>query len=140
MSDTARQFIERLGLEPHPEGGYFKETFRHRASDGGRGAGTAIYFLLERGQKSHWHQVDAAEIWHFYAGAPLVLRTSPEPGYVVERVLGLDLNEGQFPQLIVEPGQWQAAESTGDFTLVGCTVSPAFEFEHFVLAEPGFVP
>jgi predicted cupin superfamily sugar epimerase len=138
--NTAQKIIETLDLKPHPEGGYFKETFRHAGADGTRGAGTAIYFLLERGQKSHWHQIDAAEIWHFYAGDPLLLKTSPEPGYIVERTLGPDLSKGQLPQLIVQPGQWQAAESTGDFTLVGCTVSPAFEFAHFVLAEPGFVP
>lgn len=137
---TSREIIERLGLVPHPEGGYFRETHRHLGEGGGRGAGTAIYFLLERGQRSHWHRVDAAEIWHFYAGAPLLLRTSSEPGRIVERTLGPNLSAGELPQLIVEPDAWQAAESTGDYTLVGCTVSPAFEFDKFVLAPPGFEP
>jgi predicted cupin superfamily sugar epimerase len=137
---TKEEIIEKLQLLPHPEGGYFRETYRDEGDGSARGAGTCIYFLLGAGQKSHWHKVDAAEMWHFYAGAPLLLRTSEAPGKVVERVLGADLKEGQLPQLLVPPHVWQAAESTGEYTLVGCTVSPAFEFEHFELAPPGFEP
>lgn len=137
---TAEEIISMLGLAPHPEGGYFRETYRHQGTGSERGAGTCIYFLLCRGQSSHWHRVDAAEMWHFYAGDPLILRTSNQPGQVEERVLGSDLFRGHAPQLLVEPGAWQAAETSGEYTLVGCTVTPAFEFEHFELAPPGFEP
>ncbi|HSC87938.1 MAG TPA: cupin domain-containing protein [Polyangiaceae bacterium] len=135
------RIIAELGLVPHPEGGYYAETWRHQPSDGGRGAGTAIYFLLTAGQRSHWHRVDAAETWHFYAGAPLELLTAPQAeGPTLRRVLGADLASGERPQWIVEPGHWQAARSLGEFTLVGCTVSPAFEFAHFELAPPDWAP
>lgn len=137
---TAEQIIQTLGLKPHPEGGYYLETFRHLGTAGERGAGTAIYFLLRKNERSHWHRVDSAEIWHFYAGAPLSLSTSAAANEVVTRVLGLDLSLGHRPQLTVEPGEWQSACSLGDWTLVGCTVSPAFEFEKFELAPAGFVP
>ena len=137
---SAEQVIELLGLEPHPEGGFFRETFRHVAEDGGRGAGTSIYFLLRAGERSHWHRVDAAEIWHFYAGAPLELSTSDTPGKTETRILGPELVSGERPQLTVEPNEWQSARSLGPWTLVGCTVSPAFEFEKFELAPPGFEP
>lgn len=137
---TAEEIISLLSLAPHPEGGYFRETYRHQGEASERGAGTCIYFLLCRGQSSHWHRVDAAEIWHFYAGDPLILRTSSAPGQVEERVLGPDLFRGHSPQLLVEPGAWQAAETSGEYTLVGCTVSPAFDFKHFELAPPGFKP
>lgn len=132
--------IEALNLAPHPEGGHFRETFRHAAEDGGRGAGTAIYFLLRKGERSHYHRVDAAEVWHFYCGDPLELSTSRARGEVMKRILGPSIEKGELPQLIVDPGQWQAARTLGEYTLVGCTVSPAFEFEKFELAPPDFEP
>ena len=134
---TAEDIIETLGLRPHPEGGWFTETWRDDAD--GRAKGTAIYFLLTHEKTSHWHTVDAAEIWHYYAGAPLNLFMSEtDAGPVKTTVLGPDLINGQRPQAIVPPHWWQAAETTGDWTLVGCTVSPGFEFEGFHLAEAGF--
>ena len=136
----ADEVIRRLGLQPHPEGGHYRETWRDRPPGGGRGAGTAILFLLRRGEESHWHRVDATEIWHFHDGAPLVLSGSPDGHGVSVRVLGCDLAAGQLPQLIVPTGTWQAARSLGDWTLVGCTVSPAFEFAGFELAPPGWRP
>ena len=136
----ADAIIAHLGLEPHPEGGHYRETWRHPSADGERSAGTAIYFLLRAGECSHWHRVDAAEIWHFYAGAPLELEIAVE-GSGTERVLlGPELSAGQRPQAIVPANAWQAARSTGDFTLVGCTVSPGFEFAGFELAPPGWLP
>ena len=136
---TADQIIAQLGLQPHPEGGHFRETWRAEAADGTRAAGTAIYFLLKGGEPNHWHRVDAAEIWHFYAGSPLELSISAtETGPVTQLQLGPDLSAGQRPQQIVPPGFWQKARATGDFTLVGCTVSPGFEFDRFELAPPGF--
>jgi predicted cupin superfamily sugar epimerase len=136
---TADEIIAVLGLEPHPEGGHFRETWRAEAADGARAAGTCIYFLLRGGEPNRWHKVDAAEIWHFYAGDPLRLRISEnDDGPACAALLGPDLTAGQRPQMIVPPGAWQRAECTGDYTLVGCTVSPGFEFDRFVLAEPGF--
>ena len=141
MSLTAAEIIRTLGLQPHPEGGHFRETWRDPGHDGSaRGAGTAIYFLLQAGERSHWHRVDAAEIWHFHAGSPLILRQSADGAAQTEALLGPDLASGHRPQLIVPPGYWQAAESTGAWTLVGCTVSPAFQFERFELAPPGWQP
>ena len=134
---TADEIIAALDLSPHPEGGFFHETWR--APNAGRAHGTAIYFLLRGEDSNQWHKVDAAEIWHFYAGAPLVLSISEsEAGPARDTVLGPDLTDGQRPQVIVPPGAWQMALSTGDYTLVGCTVSPGFEFEHFTLAPDGF--
>ncbi|NIY72844.1 cupin domain-containing protein [Marivivens donghaensis] len=134
---TASDIIRKLDLKPHPEGGHYRQTW---IADGdGRPAGTCIYFLLAAGERSHWHKVDAAEIWHYYAGAPLLLRTSgTDEGPAITRRLGPDVMAGDAPQLIVAPHEWQAAESTGDWTLVGCTVSPAFRFAGFVLAPDGF--
>ncbi len=132
------EIIALLGLEPHPEGGRFAETWR-AATDTGRSAGTAIYFLLTEGERSHWHRVDAAEVWHHYAGAPLRLSTVVD-ATVIDRVLGSDLASGERPQLVVEPHQWQAAESLGAWTLVGCTVSPGFDFAGFELAPPDWSP
>ncbi|MFZ9632430.1 MAG: cupin domain-containing protein, partial [Alphaproteobacteria bacterium] len=103
-------------MKPHPEGGHYVETFRHAAPDGGRGAMTAIYFLLAAGEVSRWHRVDAAEIWHWYAGAPLVLTTSPDGHDAEARWLGPDIAAGQRPQLVVQAGHWQAAESLGAWT------------------------
>ena len=132
MSD-ADALIQQLGLQPHPEGGHFRETFRDNNS--GRAHSTAIYFLLKRGEASRWHRVDAAEVWHFYRGAPLELKI----GKTVVR-LGPDIAAGEMPQAVVPPGAWQAARSLGDYTLVGCTVAPGFLFEKFELAPEGFEP
>ncbi len=129
-----------LGLEQHPEGGRFSETWRDESATD-RPFGTAIYFLLTKDERSHWHRVDAAEIWHFYAGAPLELETvSSDDSGVLSRVLGNDLRADQRPQLIVEAHQWQSARSLGAWTLVGCTVSPGFDFEGFELAPDGWTP
>jgi predicted cupin superfamily sugar epimerase len=132
---NADAVVAALGLAAHPEGGWYRETFRHEPDGGGRGAMTAIYYLLKAGERSHWHRVDAAEIWHWYAGAPLALST---PG--ARRVLGPDLAAGERPQLVVATGEWQSAESLGAWTLVGCTVGPAFVFEGFELAPKGWTP
>jgi hypothetical protein len=136
----AEEIIEHLQLEPHPEGGRYRETWRARAAANGRAAGSAIYFLLRRGEVSHWHRVDAAETWHFYQGAPLELKISTDG--VTERVVGLgsDLATGQQPQFVVPAGAWQSARSLGEHTLVGCTVSPAFELGGFELAPLGWTP
>ncbi|WP_246564265.1 cupin domain-containing protein [Ancylobacter sonchi] len=138
----AADIIARLGLLPHPEGGHFRETFRdpHRLEDG-RSASTAIYFLLAAGEVSHWHRVDAVEIWHWHAGAPLRLSLAATDAGPVEALpLGPDLAAGEEPQRVVPRGVWQAAESLGDWTLVGCTVAPGFEFAGFELAPPGWQP
>lgn len=133
---TADEIIRTLGLERHPEGGWFKETWR--AENEGRPTGTCIYFLLAAGEASHWHRVDAAEIWLYHAGAPLVLSLSEtDEGPAAEHLLTPDLSRGR-PQIVIPEGQWQAARSTGDWTLVSCTVSPGFQFEGFELAAPGF--
>jgi predicted cupin superfamily sugar epimerase len=138
---TADQIIALLGLEPHPEGGHFRETFRDAAGAGGRSASTAIYFLLKRGERSHWHRVDATEVWHWHAGAPLKLSLSAADTAPVEHLtLGADLASGERPQGVVPPHHWQAAESLGDWTLVGCTVAPGFDFAGFTLAPPGWSP
>lgn len=138
---SADEIIRRLGLCAHPEGGYFRETFRDKAIAGGaRAASTAILFLLKAGQVSRWHTVDAAEVWHWHAGAALELGIA-EPGGSPRRVvLGTDFAGGQTPQAVVPAGHWQQARSLGDYTLVGCTVAPGFEFETFVLAPDGFEP
>ena len=136
---TPDELIAHLGLSPHPEGGYYVETWREGAGDA-RGAGTAIYFLLVRGQRSHWHRVDATEIWHHYAGAPVALDVALPGEAPTRQVLGTDFAAGERPQGIVPPHAWQAAESLGEYSLVGCTVSPAFEFAGFELAPEGFEP
>ena len=127
--------ITHLGLAPHPEGGHYREIWRHTPADGSRGAGTAIYFLLRAGERSHWHRLDAAEAWHFYGGDPLALLM---PGQRI--VLGPGLDAGQVPFAIVPAGIWQAAEPLGRWSLVGCTVSPAFQFSGFEMAPPGWSP
>ena len=135
---SADEIIAVLGLKPHPEGGWYAETFRDGAG-GARGHSTAIYFLLEQHQVSAWHRVkDATEVWHFHAGAPLALSMSEEDGAVFEQVLGIELAAGERPQLVVPAGWWQSARSLGEWTLVGCTVAPGFEFATFELAEPGW--
>jgi len=137
---TAEEVVARLGLKPHPEGGHYAETYRHTGEDGGRGACTAIYYLLRRGERSHWHKVDAVEIWHHYAGDPLRLSLSADGKAVESLILGPGLTDGQLPQAVVPEGYWQAAEPLGAWTLVGCTVAPAFDFAGFTLAPPGWRP
>ena len=136
---TADDVIARLGLEPHPEGGWFRETWRDDDHRGPRGHGSAIYYLLDAGERSHWHRVDAAEVWHRYAGGALVLRTAVD-GVVRADVLGDDLAAGQQPQLVVPAGAWQSAEPLDGWVLVGCTVAPAFRYEGFELAPDGWEP
>jgi hypothetical protein len=133
---TADEIIRTLELRPHPEGGHYRETWV--AENEGRPTGTCIYFLLKAGESSHWHRVDATEIWLYHAGAPLVLSmAATEVGPAQDHLLTPDLSKGR-PQIIVPENHWQAARSTGDFTLVSCTVSPGFRFEGFTLAAPGF--
>ena len=134
---NASDIISKLGLKPHPEGGHYTQTWV--AENEGRPTGTCIYFLLAEGERSQWHRVDAVEIWHFYAGAPLILSMADkEQGPRRDLVLGPELHLGQLPQLIVPQHHWQAARSTGAWTLVGCTVSPGFQFEGFEMAPAGF--
>jgi predicted cupin superfamily sugar epimerase len=138
---SAAEIIRLLDLKPHPEGGHFRETLRDPATIGGRAASTAIYFLLARGERSHWHRVDAVEVWHYYAGAPLVLEMAADEAGPIRRMkLGPDIAMGERPQGAVPAGHWQAAESLGDWTLVGCTVAPGFEFAHFEMAPEGWAP
>jgi len=140
MALTAADIIARLDLKPHPEGGHYRETFRDAAVDGsGRSRSTAIYFLLARGERSHWHRIDAVEIWHYHAGSALTLRIADDNGQRSIQ-LGADLAAGEMPQAVVPARAWQAAESTGDWTLVGCTVAPGFEFSKFELAPKGWEP
>ncbi len=138
---TAAELVRLLELVPHPEGGHFRETFRDPRLEGGRAASTAIYFLLARGERSHWHRIDAVEAWHFYAGAPLLLEIAATDDADVTRLkLGPDLAAGERPQAIVPAGAWQAAASLGAWTLAGCTVAPDFEFEQLELAPEGWRP
>jgi len=141
---TPEEVISLLDLRPHPEGGHFAETYRTEttqvAGARARAHGTAIYFLLRKGERSHWHRVDADEMWHYYAGAPLELQLAAEDAAPSAVILGPDLAAGERPQRLVPAGVWQAARSLGDWTLVGCTVTPAFEFDGFELAPPDFVP
>lgn len=132
----AASVIRALDLQPHPEGGHYRETWRDAAADGGRGAATAILFLLAAGQRSHWHRVDAAEMWLWHAGAPLLLEIHGAD----DIVLGPDLGDGQELQGVVPAGHWQAAHSRGAWTLVSCVVAPAFQFSGFELAPPGWSP
>ena len=149
---TAPDVIRLLALEPHPEGGHFRETFRDapppypppHAGEGregvGRAASTAIYFLLARGVRSHWHRIDAVEIWHWYAGAPLTLEIAAGTERIERLTLGSDLAAGEQPQAVVAAHAWQAAQSLGDWTLCGCTVAPGFDFSGFELAPEGWSP
>lgn len=133
---TADEIIARLDLQPHPEGGHYRQTWA--AEGGGRPSATSIHFLLRAGEASHWHRVDADEIWLYHAGAPLVLSISADTaGPASDRLLTPDLDNGA-PQIVVPKDHWQAARSTGDWTLVSCIVSPGFRFEGFTLAPPGF--
>jgi uncharacterized protein len=137
---NALQIIELLGLEPHPEGGFYRQTFADTPSTGGRAHSTAIYYLLEGGTVGRWHRVDSAEVWHWYAGAPLSLTMSAHGGATTTQILGPDLASAQRPQVVIPPGRWQSARSLGDWTLVGCTVAPGFEFAHFEMAPEGWEP
>jgi predicted cupin superfamily sugar epimerase len=137
----AQTIIERLGLRPHPEGGHYRETFRDDAKDdAGRPRSTAIFFLLCLSEVSEWHRIDATEVWHYYAGAPLVITLSPNGHGVSAHHLGPDVMAGQTPQIVVPPHCWQTATNLGAWTLVGCTVAPGFDFAGFELAPPHWRP
>lgn len=141
LSDTAPGLIRQLGLAPHPEGGHYRETYRHRPAGGGRGSMTAIYYLLEAGEISRWHRVtDAEELWIFQTGTALELTLSPDGRSREEWRLGLDLAGGDAPQVLVPAGCWQTARTLGLYTLVTCIVTPAFEFESFEIAPEGWQP
>ncbi len=137
---TAADIIRLLAMRPHPEGGHYVETFRDPAPEGRRAHSTAIYFLLQAGERSHWHRVDAAEVWHFHAGAPLELQLSADGRTLHTAVLGTDLAASERPQHVVPAGCWQAARPLGEWALVGCTVAPGFEFAGFELAPPDWTP
>jgi predicted cupin superfamily sugar epimerase len=137
---TAAEIIARLALEPHPEGGHFCETFRDpRLDANGRAVSTAIYFLLARGERSHWHRIDAVEVWHYYAGSALTLQIA-DGGVTRTITLGRDIAAGEIPQAAVPVLAWQSAETTGDWTLAGCTVAPGFDFATFELAQKNWKP
>jgi len=136
---TADDIIRLLDLKPHPEGGFYVETFRDSAKDGGRSHSTAIYFLLRAGEESRWHRVDAVEVWHWYAGDALELKISGPSG-LRRVILGPQFNRGERPQAVVPAGHWQAARSLGEFTLVGCTVAPGFEYSGFEMAPKDWKP
>ena len=133
MSSEADRLIALLDLKPHPEGGWFRETYRE--DNAGRAHSTAIYFLLKQGEASRWHRVDAAEVWHFYKGSALELLIGK-----ATYILGDNIDEAQAPQIVVPPNAWQAARTLGEYTLVGCTVAPGFEFSKFEMAPDGFTP
>ena len=136
---TAADIIRKLGLKPHPEGGHYRETFRDAHEVNGRAASTAILFLLAHGERSHWHRIDAVEIWHYHAGAALKLEIVDGAKEEIIR-LGADIHAGEVPQVTVPARAWQAAESLGDWSLVGCTVAPGFHFDGFELAAAGWRP
>lgn len=137
---NADEMISKLQLSPHPEGGHFRETFRDSTTTSGRSASTAILYLLKAGEQSHWHRVDAAEVWHWYAGAPLELGLSADGREKRTRILGNLIAEGQSPQIVVPAQCWQMARSIGAYSLVGCTVAPGFEFAGFEMATSGWSP
>jgi predicted cupin superfamily sugar epimerase len=128
--------IAELELVPHPEGGHFRETFRDGPDGNGRAHSTSIYFLLRKGERSRLHRIDAAEVWHWYFGAALELLIGAE-GKQERIILGNKFSQGERPQAVVPPGEWQSARSLGDFTLVGCTVAPGFEFSKFEIGKEG---
>ena len=140
VNGSAQEVIRLLGLHPHPEGGHYRESYRPAAPGGGRGPSTAIYYLLRAGELSAWHRVDADEGWHHYAGAPLELLLSADGQQRSAVRLGPDLAAGERPQAVVPAGWWQSARSLGDWTLVGCTVAPAFDFAGFEMAPAGWEP
>lgn len=138
---THAEIVRLLDLRPHPEGGHFRETYRDPVSaEDLRGHSTAIFYLLASGERSHWHRIDASEVWHHYCGAPLRLSLSADGKHAEHKRLGTDFAAGESPQIIIPKSYWQAAESLGAWTLVGCTVAPAFEFSKFEMAPTGFNP
>lgn len=139
--DEAQRIIAELGLEPHPEGGWFRETWRAPAGEDGRSRATAILFLLEAGQRSHWHRVDADELWLWHAGSPLAVHVEQEnAGEITTFRLGADVTRGYSPQALVPANRWQSTEATSGWALVSCTVTPGFDFAGFELAPPGWDP
>ncbi len=137
---SASEVISLLGLEPHIEGGFYRQTFADLPDATGRPISTLIYYMLTDNMAGAWHRVDAAEIWHWYAGAPMTLSISRDGRVVTSHRLGSDLAAGQRPQGVVPPGAWQQAKVEGDWALVGCTVAPGFQFSRFEQAEPGWEP
>ena len=137
---SADAVIRALDLTPHPEGGFFRETYRHQPADGGRGALTVIHYLLRAGERSAWHRVDATEVWHFTTGEPLALEISEDGETTHTVTLGAAVAEGQHGHAVVPAGAWQSAESLGNWTLVSCTVAPAFQCDGFEMAPPGWAP
>ena len=140
MNMTAADIINALELAPHPEGGFYRETFRDTATISGRSLSTCIYFLLPQGVISKWHRVDAVETWNWYGGAALDLRIAADATSYAACTLGSDLLSGERPQAVVPLGQWQPAHSRGAWTLVGCTVAPGFNYDGFEIASPDFAP
>jgi len=136
---TADDIIRLLKLEPHPEGGFYRETFRDHGEPGERPPSTAIYYLLRKGERSHWHRIDAAEVWHWYAGDALELSLS-DGRRIETHLLGALLDKGEHPQIVVPKSVWQSARSLGRYSLMGCTVAPAFTFEGFEMAPPDWAP
>jgi uncharacterized protein len=137
---TATEVISLLGLEPHSEGGFYRQTFADEPGLTGRPHSTLIYYLLTNRQTGAWHRVDSAEVWHWYAGAPMTLRVSRDVKAVIEHKLGNDLAAGERPQVVIPRGAWQQATCLGDWSLVGCTMAPGFQFSKFEQAEPGWAP
>lgn len=140
MRVEARQLIAALDLAPHPEGGWYRETWRAGAAPGARAAGTAIYFLLEHGQRSHWHRVDADELWLWHAGSPIELGIEQDSGEIRSLALGGDVARGYAPQCRVPANRWQSAEARRGWALMSCIVVPGFDFSGFELAQPGWAP
>jgi len=138
MSISAQEIINKLQLQPHPEGGWYREYWRGPDA-AGRGTGTAIYYLLQRGQRSHWHRIDASELWLYQAGGPLRLMMVKDDT-VIERQLGSNIQAGEVLHTVIEPWTWQAAVPEADWTLVSCVVTPAFEFSGFEMAPPEWQP
>ena len=136
----ADQIIALLSMKPHPEGGHYVETYRDTSGPSARGHSTAIYYLLRAGEYSHWHRIDASEVWHYYAGGPLALSISKNGHDAEAYRLGINLGAGERPQIVVPPNAWQCAEPLGQWTLVGCTVAPGFDFSTFELADKNWRP
>ena len=136
---SAEDVISHLRLAPHPEGGWYRETWRAFSPPGERSPGTAILYLLKAGERSHWHRVDATELWVFQAGHPLMLSLADQ-GKVTSVWLGADIVAGDQPQLVVQPRQWQSAQAVEGWALVSCLVVPGFEFNGFELAPPNWEP
>ncbi|MDV3458907.1 cupin domain-containing protein [Sphingomonas sp. HF-S4] len=138
--DTPRTIIDALGLAPHPEGGWYRETWRAEIGEGGRAGGTAIHFLLEEGQRSHWHRVDAAELWLWHAGSPLDVLVEQDDGTIETVRLGGEVTQGYAPQVLVPANRWQSTETRAGWALVSCVVVPGFDFAGFELAPVGWAP